>query len=34
MSAVIQLKHINKQYKMGEQIFKALDDVNVEIAEK
>jgi len=33
MSAVIQLKHINKQYKMGEQIFKALDDVNVEIAE-
>lgn len=33
MSAVIKLEHINKQYKMGEQIFKALDDVNVVINE-
>ena len=33
MSAVIRLEHINKQYKMGEQIFKALDDVNVVIDE-
>lgn len=33
MSVVIKLEHINKQYKMGEQIFKALDDVNIEIAE-
>ena len=33
MSAVIKLEHINKQYKMGKQIFKALDDVNVVINE-
>ena len=29
MSAVIKLEHINKQYVMGEQVFKALDDVNI-----
>ncbi|MEM5552281.1 ABC transporter ATP-binding protein [Pseudoalteromonas neustonica] len=33
MSAVIKLEHINKQYNMGDQIFKALDDVNVVIEE-
>ncbi|KPH93324.1 macrolide ABC transporter ATP-binding protein [Pseudoalteromonas porphyrae] len=33
MSAVIKLEYINKQYKMGDQIFKALDDVNVVIEE-
>ena len=31
MSAVIKLEHINKQYKMGSEVFKALDDVNVHI---
>ncbi|MEZ7492907.1 ABC transporter ATP-binding protein [Pseudoalteromonas distincta] len=31
MSAVIKLDHINKQYKMGSEVFKALDDVNVHI---
>ena len=33
MSAVIKLSNINKQYKMGEQVFKALDDINIEIAQ-
>ena len=33
MSVVIKLTNINKQYKMGEQIFKALDDINIEIAQ-
>ncbi|WP_194442679.1 ABC transporter ATP-binding protein [Pseudoalteromonas simplex] len=33
MSAVIKLININKQYKMGEQVFKALDDINIEIAQ-
>ena len=32
MSAVIKLSNINKQYKMGEQVFKALD-INIEIAQ-
>ncbi|ASM55461.1 putative ABC transport system ATP-binding protein [Pseudoalteromonas nigrifaciens] len=31
MTAVIKLEHINKQYKMGAEIFKALDDVNISI---
>jgi putative ABC transport system ATP-binding protein len=31
MSAVIRLEGINKHYKMGDQTFKALEDVNVEI---
>ncbi len=31
MSAVIKLEQINKQYKMGSEVFKALDDVNVHI---
>ncbi|MBB1431765.1 ABC transporter ATP-binding protein [Pseudoalteromonas sp. SG43-4] len=31
MFAVIKLEHINKQYKMGSEVFKALDDVNVHI---
>ncbi|WP_024595211.1 MULTISPECIES: ABC transporter ATP-binding protein [Pseudoalteromonas] len=31
MSAVIKLEHINKQYKMGSEVFKALDDVKVHI---
>lgn len=31
MSAVIKLEHINKHYKMGDQVFKALDDVNIQI---
>ncbi|MBB1299398.1 ABC transporter ATP-binding protein [Pseudoalteromonas sp. SR41-7] len=31
MSAVIKLEHINKQYKMGSEVFRALDDVNVHI---
>jgi len=31
MTAVIKLEHINKQYKMGTEIFKALDDVNISI---
>jgi len=30
---VIKLSNINKQYKMGEQVFKALDDINIEIAQ-
>lgn len=33
MSVVIKLTNINKQYKMGEQVFKALDDINIEIAQ-
>lgn len=33
MSAVIKLSNINKQYKMGEQVFKALDNINIEIAQ-
>ncbi len=33
MSAVIKLSNINKQYKMAEQVFKALDDINIEIAQ-
>lgn len=33
MSVVIKLSNINKQYKMGEQVFKALDDINIEIAQ-
>ncbi|MCL1078221.1 ABC transporter ATP-binding protein [Parashewanella spongiae] len=33
MSAVIKLKNINKHYQMGSQVFKALDDVNIEIEE-
>lgn len=33
MSSVIKLSNINKQYKMGEQVFKALDDINIEIAQ-
>ncbi|ALS34353.1 putative ABC transport system ATP-binding protein [Pseudoalteromonas translucida KMM 520] len=31
MTGVIKLEHINKQYKMGAEIFKALDDVNISI---
>ena len=31
MTAVIKFEHINKQYKMGAEIFKALDDVNISI---
>ncbi|PCC14379.1 ABC transporter ATP-binding protein [Pseudoalteromonas sp. JB197] len=31
MTAVIKLEYINKQYKMGAEIFKALDDVNISI---
>lgn len=31
MTAVIKLEHINKQYKMGTEIFKALDDINISI---
>jgi putative ABC transport system ATP-binding protein len=31
MTAVIKLEHINKQYKMGAEVFKALDDVNISI---
>lgn len=31
MTAVIKLEHINKQYKMGAEIFKALDDVSISI---
>jgi putative ABC transport system ATP-binding protein len=31
MSAVIKLENINKHYKMGDQVFKALDDVNIQI---
>ena len=33
MSAGIKLSNINKQYKMGEQVFKALDNINIEIAQ-
>ena len=33
MPVVIKLTNINKQYKMGEQVFKALDDINIEIAQ-
>ncbi|RYV01305.1 macrolide ABC transporter ATP-binding protein [Shewanella sp. OPT22] len=32
MSKVIDLKKISKHYQMGEQTFKALDDVNVSIS--
>lgn len=31
MTAVIKLAQINKQYSMGSEVFKALDDVNVVI---
>jgi putative ABC transport system ATP-binding protein len=31
MTAVIKLEHINKQYKMGAEVFKALDDVSISI---
>ncbi|WP_372762777.1 ABC transporter ATP-binding protein [Pseudoalteromonas sp.] len=33
MTAVIKLAQINKQYHMGSEVFKALDDVNVVINE-
>ena len=33
MTAVIKLQHIEKHYTMGEQVFKALDDINIEIVE-
>ena len=32
MSKVIQLNNIEKHYKMGNQIFKALDDINIDIS--
>lgn len=32
MKKVIQLNHIEKHYKMGNQIFKALDDININIS--
>lgn len=32
MKKVIQLNHIDKHYKMGNQIFKALDDININIS--
>lgn len=33
MTAVIKLRNIEKHYTMGEQVFKALDGINIEIAE-
>ena len=33
MTAVIKLHNIEKHYTMGEQVFKALDGINIEIAE-
>ncbi|MBE0361973.1 putative ABC transport system ATP-binding protein [Pseudoalteromonas ulvae UL12] len=33
MAAVIKLHNIEKHYTMGEQVFKALDGINIEIAE-